>query len=313
MYRLLEKYTGRLYEGEGGGGGGGAPAPAPAPAPSGDAHPVVAPWAAVTEGPWKVGEGAGAKEWWETIPEPEAREHVKAKGYKNPAELALANYSLTKMQRGATDVVTIPPKDADANAWNEFYTKLGRPATKDDYKFEFGDVKVDENLVGFGKELFHELGARPEQAQKAVEKWNAYVNEQNAKTIEAQQKRNTEELAALEKAWGADLNENRAAGERVMKALGLDQATMDRIEGAVGAASLVDLLARIGKKSGEGSLIGGNGGGDPNDPANMTKEQVSAKIQQLQGDAEFQKKYTDRKHPSHKEAVEQMQKLFART
>lgn len=307
---MLEKYTGRLYEGEGAGGGGGASGGSP----SGDAHPVVAPWTAATDGPWKVGEAGKEQEWWNTISEEPVREHVKAKGYKNPAELAMANYSLTKMQRGATDVLTLPAKDADANAWNEFYTKVGRPATKDDYKFTFGEgVTVDESLVGFGKEMFHELGARPEQAQKAVEKWNAYVADQNAKEIEKNNKENADAVTALQQSWGTSLEENRAAGERVMKALALDEATMDKIQGAIGAAPLIDLLARIGKKSSEGTLVGGAGGGDPNDPSNMTKEQAEAAINALNNDAEFQKKYSDKNHPEHKDAVDRMQKLYMRS
>jgi hypothetical protein len=268
----------------------------------------------VTEGAWKIGEGDKAQEWWNTIPEPEAREHVKAKGYKNPAELALANYSLTKMQRGSTDVLSIPGKDAGEDAWNDFYTKVGRPATKDDYALTFGEgVKTDPKMIEFGKEIFYELGARPEQAQKAANKWNEFVAAQTQASVEAEQAKNTQALQALEQEWGPQLNEHRAAGQRVMEALKLDEATMNEIQGAIGAAPLVKLLAMIGKKSGEGTLVGGQGGGDPNDPASMSKDQANAKIATLNADMDFQKKYTDKNHPEHKEAVDLMAKLYARS
>lgn len=304
--------TGRLFAPDGVGAGGGGDAPGGTPPGDVTAHPVVAPWAATAEGPWKVGEAGKEQEWWNTIPEPEAREHVKVKGYKNPAELALANYSLTKMQRGSSDVISLPPKDADENTLNDFYTKLGRPAKPEDYTIKMPDgVTPDENMLTFGKSMFHKMGATPAQAQRGVDMWNQYVQEQNTKAIEDAQKANAEALTALEATWGAQLNENRAAGERVIRALGLSEAKMEAIEAHIGAAPLVELLAEIGKRSGEGKLLGGAGGGDPNDPANMTKEQAQAKITQLRGDTEFNKAYLDSKHPGHADAVARMAKLYA--
>lgn len=309
MRFVLEKYLlrGLPREGDGLGNGGGGGGDIPAAF-----TPAAAPWAAATEGPWKVGDAGKEREWWETIPEPEAREHVKAKGYKNPAELALANYSLTKMQRGATDVVGLPGKDADDNAWNEFYTKLGRPAAPTDYNLTFGEgVQVDAAMLDFGKDLFHKMGLPNNRAQQAANAWNEFIGKQNEAHIAEANKANTEALAALELKWGADLNTNRAAGERVVQSLGLGAEIMDAVQNSIGAAPLVELLALIGRKSDEGTLLGNGGSNsDPNDPANMTKEQANAKIAELQGDVEFQKKYTDGKHPGHKEAVDRMQKLF---
>lgn len=311
MWKLL---TGRLYAPEDGSGGGAPPAAPPAGSVP-DAHPVTAPWAAVTDGPWKVGEAGKEQEWWNTIPEQDVREHVKAKGYKNPAELAMANLSLTKMQRGSTDVLAVPKADAPQNEWDAFYTKMGRPATPMDYDFKLtaDDPTVDPKMVEFGKKFFHKLGVPAAKAPEAVKEWNAYVAEQNAAAIQAEQTKNDKDMAALETEWGADLNEHKAAGERVVKALKLDEPTMNAIESKIGTAPLVRLLMMIGKKSAEGTLIGGGGGGDPNNPDNMSKEQAEAAINALNNDATFQKMYTDAKDPGHDEAVKRMQKLYART
>lgn len=68
----------------------------------GVAHPV-APWG--SEGLWNVAaRGDAAKPWHSFLTDEAARQHVEAKGYANPNELALANYSLTKMQRGDPSV-----------------------------------------------------------------------------------------------------------------------------------------------------------------------------------------------------------------
>lgn len=306
MRDLLEKYTGRLYAPEGTGD---------VTPPSGDtnAHPVAtAPWAGATDG-WKVGEAGKEVDWYETIPEPEAREHVKVKGYKNPAELALANYSLTKMQRGATDVMGVP-KAGDENAWNETYTKLGRPPTAGDYKLTFGEgVKVDDAMLKFGKDFMHAAGVPQDRAQVLADKWNTFVADQMTGQTTKDQEANTAALTELEQRWGAELNENKAAGKRVVDSLKLSTELMDKVEANIGAAPLVELLAMIGKAVGsEGAFKGGGGGGDPNDPANLTKEQAAARITALNGDEAFMKKYRDARAEGHAEALALMEKLYAK-
>lgn len=306
MRGLLDKYLLRNVAREGEGGTGSTPPP------TGEVFtPVAAPWAAATEGPWKLGEAGKEREWWDTIPEDKVREHVKAKGYKTPAELAMGNYNLTKMQTGATDVVSIPGPNATQNEIDAFYQKMGRPNAPTDYDLKFGEgVQVDEKMVGFGRELFHKMGLSNTKANEAATAWNEFVAKTNADSLEAANVENTKALAALELSWGADLEANRAAGERVIKAIGLPEDMMNAVEGAIGVAPLVHMLAMIGRKSDEGTLLGGEGNGDPNDPANMTKDQAKAKINELNGDNAFQAKYTDKNHPDHQQAVDFMQKLF---
>ena len=299
--------TGRLYAPEGTGGGG-------AEGTGGGGEHPVAPWAAANGGMWRVGEGDKARDWYETIPEGPVRDHVKAKGYTNPFELANGNYNLTKLQTGSSDVIAVPGKDAKPEDWGAFYTKLGRPESADKYDLKFGEgVKTDERVVKFGKELFFELGVPAGKAQAAADKWNAFTAEVEAQELAAAQKANETALAALETKWGQDLGANKAAGERVVRALKLSEESMNAIESAIGAAPLVELLATIGRKSDEGSFFDGGGNKDPNDPNNMTKDAATARIAQLQGDAEFNKKYLDKAHPGHAEAVQTMLKLQERS
>ena len=280
------------------------------PGGGGDAHPV-APWG--SEGLWNVGEGEAAKPWHSFLTDEAARQHVEAKGYANPNELALANYSLTKMQRGDPSVVGVPGEGATPEDWNAFYGKLGRPDAPEGYDLKFPEGQaVDAPMLEWGKKAFHEVGLSPKQAQALAEKWQAFVGEQNTTAAGAVGVQNDTELAALETKWGADLAKNKAAGQRVVQALGLSSELMDRVEAQIGAAPLVELLAMIGRKSDEGSFTAGGGNGDPNNPETMTKEAAASKIAQLQGDQEFQKKYTDKNHPGHSAAVDMMMRLFAR-
>lgn len=275
-------------------------------------HPVSAPWAEA-QGVWNIGEGDKAQPWWTTLPDEVARNHIAAKQYANPAELALANYNLTRLQTGDPTVLAMPGADATPEQMRSFYEKLGAPKEATGYELKFGDgVTVDEGMVKFGQSAFHKAGLTPQQAQTVADEWNAFAAEQQAAYLEQDRVANEQALAALSTKWGADLDKNKAAGQRVVQALGLPNELIQRVEGAIGSAAIVELLATIGRKSDEGGFTAGNGGGDPNNPANMTKEQAAARIQQLQGDVEFQKKYGDKNHPGHAEALQLMERLFAR-
>jgi hypothetical protein len=276
------------------------------------AHPVAAPWQGA-EGVWKLGEGDAAQPWYSTIPEEAARQHVEAKGYTNPAELALANYNLTKLQRGDPSVIAVPGTDATPEQMNDFYGKLGRPSEASGYEFTFADdVKVDDKMLEFGRSTFHEAGLTPQQAQIVANKWNEFATQTGTGAQEATRQQNEADMTALETRWGKDLDANKAAGKRVVDALGLPADLMDRVEGGIGGAALVEMLAMIGRKSDEGGLLKPGDNVDPTNPATMNAGQAQAEITKLNGDATFQAAYTDAKHPGHKDAMDRMVKLYSR-
>lgn len=285
-------------------------APAPA-APSGDGV-ITAPWANA-QGVYTIGEGDQAKPWWNAIPEKEARDLMEAKQYKNPAEAALAYYNANKMLNAQGNQVVAPAADADPKEWDAFYSKLGRPEAADKYDLKPTEgVQVDDGLLKIGKEIFFDLGATPAKAQAAMDKWNSFVQESNKVVQEAQRVQNDKDLADLATKWGPDLEANKAAGMRTLNALGLPADVVDKVENQIGSAALVQLLAAIGSKTGEGKFVGTGSGTDPNDPNSMSKEQAAAKIKELQADPNFNTRYTDKNNPGHKDALALMEKLFAR-
>jgi hypothetical protein len=286
---------------------------APASGTGEAAHPVEAPWQGA-EGVWTLGEGETAQPWYATIPEEAARKHVEAKGYANPAELALANYNLTKLQRGADDVIALPGEGATEDQMAEFYSRLGRPQEPGQYEIKFGEgAEPDPKLLEAAQTLFHKAGLTSQQAQAVAAGWDEVANARVAEVIEQAEQENTQALQELQQRWGANLEANKAAGRRVIDALQLSEDLMQKVENAMGVAPVVELLAAIGTKAGEGSLLSSDTGGDPNNPDTMSKDQATAKITELQGDADFQKKYTDANHPGHRDAVRLMERLFART
>lgn len=293
-----------------------APASVAALAPATPVAEVVitAPWTGSTD-VWKVGAAGQERPWWESIAEQPVRDHIAAHQYKTPAELAMANYNLTKLQTGAGDVVALPKADAPPEAWNTYYEKIGRPKDANGYTdaVKWGD-KPDQTFVDFGKSAFFDAGLTPQQAQKVVEKWNAFAATQGQQAQAAEVTANNTAVDTLLSSWGPELEANKAAGHRVIESLGKDAAPiLAKIDAMIGAAPVIQLLAMIGKKSSEGGFVAPTGGGgNPNDPSQMSKEGATARIAALNADPAFNAKYLDKKHPDHAAAVQEMNALYAR-
>ena len=302
-------------EGDGGDGGGTPPGGAAPPggAPPGGT-PAVAPWASHSgEGPWPIGD----KPWYETIPEAPVKELMAQKNYKTPHETAVAYYNLNKIastEEGKK--VIIPGNDAKPEELDAFYAKLGRPPNPEGYNevFKFDDtVKVDPTVVDFGKKLAHKLGLDPKRAKTMADEWNKFAAEQGQKSATTWSAENDKAVETVKQKWGNEADALIEGGRRVYKSLGLDDKLMSQIEAHVGAAPIVELLARIGKATSEGGFMGGGqGGGAGGDPNAMTPEGAAIEINRLNGDEDFQKKYMNRMHPEHESALSRMNALYAR-
>lgn len=288
-------------------------APAPGAAPNTPPE-FIAPWSTV-EGVYTIGEGEGeqAKPWWEGIKEEPIRNYMKEKNYANPYEAAAAAWNSNKLNKLTPDVEAFVNNKATPEQEANVFKLLGRPESAEGYDFKVPEgVEVDERMTKFGKELFFKMGLSPARAQAGFDAWNEFAGKLQAEEVATQQAANDAALAALSTKWGPELEANRVAGHRAVQALGLDTALVEKIEAKIGSAEIVELLAAIGKKSAEGGFKGGGSNVDPNDPSTMTKEQAAAKIKELQADGDFQKKYNDKNHEGHKDALLLMEKLFVK-
>lgn len=279
--------------------------------------PATAPWKVGEQ--WNVGDPSAPRPWWETIPEGPVREHVAAHKYATPAELAMANYSLTKLQTGATDVVGLPKPDAPPEQWDAFYKKAGRPDAPTGYdKVDFAaglpaGTAVNDGLKTQAQQMFFAMGLNPVQAQKAMGEYNKMYVAQEAARQDAETTTNNTAVDALMGTWGDKAEEFKAQGRAVIAAIDPKGELIPKLDQLLGAAPVMDLLIRLGNATKEGGFKpGGGGGGDPSDPSTMTREQAQAAINQLNADPNFQKQYTTKADPGHQAAVDRMAKLYAR-
>lgn len=259
--------------------------------------PVSAPW---EEGKvWQI----DGRPWWESIAEEPVRKLMEAKQYANPAVASMAYHNLNKLQNGAGDVLAVPGENATPEQRAEFEkalrAKRGVPETVDAYKLDFG-TDPNDGMKTFATATAHKYGLTNAQAQELVNEFNQTVGSLNAAQLEQEQQQEDTAFEALEKRWGAEKDTYINNGKRAVAALGLDAATMDRIEGRIGTAAVVELMGILGSKIGENAAwLGNNTPGDPNDPNTMTAEQAKQRIATLQNDADFQTTLRSKTDPRH--------------
>jgi len=280
MFTMTHAYEEEAGTGEGGDAGGAAPA---------------------DTGDWTSG-------WDEDV-----ANFVKAKNYQDPQTVARSYMHLQKLHDGSPNVVALPTEEAGEEAWNEFYSKLGRPG--DPTAYDPGlpeDAQVDDKLVDWFRNVAFETGLPNDKFQTVVNKWNEFMSERSQEMQDAQAQsiqQSEAEVQALKKEWGKDADGYIAAGQQLVRGAGLDEKTLSQIEASIGSAPMVKLMGILGKRMGEPEFVRNvreNGFGGQN-----TAQMASAELQRLQGDAEFAKSLYDTGHPGHKANIERGRRLSA--
>lgn len=201
------------------------------------------------------------------------------------------------------------PKSDDERM--DFMNKLGRPETPEGYTFDEiqypeGFPSDDGEFLNKFKTIAHETGLLPAQV-KAIHSW--YENE----TIESFKNSTTENQKAMEDAstelkkdFGNAYEQKLEVARRTARSFAGDK--FDALTEKYGNdPDFIRIMAKIGESMGEDQFVGQ---GDSDRSNAQTPDKARERISMLQGDQEFQKKYTDRRHPLHKQAVDEMAELY---
>jgi len=206
------------------------------------------------------GEGGS---WRDSVP---SEYQQIADKFTSPSDVVRSYAELERRLGGSLDV---PKNGADPAEREEFYNRLGRPESPADYDIQMpdnlpSDLKPDETGKARQERFLsaaHQMGLTRYQAQAAI---NWYYSELQSDLTQGQSAfdNQTAELdAALRKEWGNDYDKNIEYGSRALEAFG-DPETLDQLEDIVGSASVVRMMARIGRSMGEaGGLGSGIGAG----------------------------------------------------
>lgn len=245
-----------------------------------------APAAGTTE--VKTATASTGLEWLSGVSE-DVTSYVQNKGWKSPADLLTSYQQLEKhMGTPAERLLRMPDFDkAEKNELDQFYNKLGRPADPKQYEIPVPEG-MPTDFAEAARIKMHELGLTAKQATELA-KWN---NEMGAVMMEKQKETYAatiaQENAALKQEWGAAYEQELGAAKNAAKALGIKPEQIDALEGSLGFANLMKMMANIGKRIGEDKYVDG---GSSSSNGVMTPAGAKARIQQLQGDKDWTAKY----------------------
>lgn len=231
---------------------------------------------------------------------------VQKKGWRSAKDVLASYRNLEKMLGG--DRLALPAKDAGADAWGPVWEKLGRPADATGYALAAPDGgDYDGPTAQWFRDIAFELGLTQTQAQTLHDSFlERFGTEAVAPVVDAP----TEDEVDLKALWGRQYDRNMAAARRAYGTFIGDDAQFNEIADGIGLSALLDLLAKVGRATGEDSMTGRaearNGG--PRSAAEAMSE-----IGRLQAAAKSDAKhpYTNKTHPDHGATVKRMEDLFA--
>lgn len=231
-------------------------------------------------------EGTAPNTDWMAGLNPEFKGYVENKGFKDPSMIVDSYINLEKFVTGAPkERRLILPEKSDDPQWNEIYTKLGRPEKPDGYKIEVPKEGGDENFAKWARETFHKSNLTAKQAEALAANWNTYATELQKQQVTSQQAKVQAENETLQKEWGAAFEQNTNVARDAVRKFGMDEATIDRLESALGYAGVMKFFHTLGSKIGEDAFISGDS--KPSFGGALTPHAAQSRIAHLKADEGF--------------------------
>ncbi len=268
--RFLESLYPKMEEANGGDDGGGQGGGVPPPA------------------------GGDAKPWYGEVA-PETKGVIEMKGWSKLDDVVQGYSNLEKLRGVPADrLLTLPAalsdkadeaaKKAHEAEYGKIYDRLGRPEKPEGYKLPFKD---DGKFSKEASTWFHEAGLSAAQAQKLAAKWEAYGETMGATMTQQREAATLQQQNEVKSKWGGAYEKNIQVASGAMKMLGLDEAKVNALEGALGWGGVMELLHGIGSKIGEDKFISG----DSAVKGSMTPDEARARITALKNDGAWVQKY----------------------
>lgn len=227
------------------------PTPEPAPAPEPEPNPEPAP------------EPAPSDDWRSGIPDGALADQAK-----RMASPTAAMQSIVDLRQKVSGALVIPGDDATDEERADFNTKLGVPASMDDIKINLPEG-LDASLIpddaGTAEIKAGLEGARAAGASQAVldEVVSVYLGmkqQEATDRIEADKEFTKTSMAALEKEWGADTEDNKKIASNAASLLFGDDFEAARLMETSDGNFLLDhpammkMFAKIGREMGDSSM-----------------------------------------------------------
>lgn len=255
-------------------------------------------------------------DWRSSLPEDlrneKVFESIKGKDIAEAFPVLAKNYVHAQKLVGAEKLV-IPGDTATPEEKANFYKKLGRPDTPDQYtpKLPEGltEDKIDKARLDTWRKEMHEVGIPKGAAERLMEKYlgDEFARNQEA-VISATKAQEANELA-IKQEFGVKFDEKVNFARLALREFGSDQLSAILDQTGLGShPEVVRLFASIGEKLSDDKARGGNGGNGSNPYA--TPEIAQSALNEFNRNAENMKALFDRSHINHSRVVEDRKKLF---
>ena len=196
------------------------------------------------------------------------------------------------------------PEDNDIEGRNQLLTKLGRPATADEYKLDLPEgTQEDPTQLAEFKKLAFELGLNKKQAQELTD-FNMKIKQSEHENLV---KIHATNEASIKEKWGQDFDNRLTAAKLVVRSYA--EKMPDEVKALVNSPlgnnpALLQILADFGKSLHETQALTGSEGLKFGTTPQEALEKIS-EIQSNRGHA-----FHNAKDPGHNVAVEKMHRLY---
>ena len=200
--------------------------------------------------------------------------------------------------------VAIPNKMATDEDWEEVYSKLGRPAKPEDYKYSFSEEDINQDQLKNFNETAHRIGLLPKQAERIIKfynEMNTQAEVDNQKVFEVKQ---TEAMADLKKEFGPTYTKRLDQAKKLAtETLGNEMLNNTVLKDGTRLGDSVEVIkafSMLADKLSEDEIIKGEGA------SYQTASEIEKEISELTEDGS---PYWQKTHPNHAKTVDRVFKL----
>ena len=200
--------------------------------------------------------------------------------------------------------VAIPNKMATDEDWEEVYSKLGRPAKPEDYKYSFSEEEINQDQLKNFNETAHRIGLLPKQAERIIKfynEMNTQAEVDNQKMFEAKQ---TEAMTDLKKEFGPTYTKRLDQAKKLAtETLGNEMLNNTVLKDGTRLGDSVEVIkafSMLADKLSEDEIIKGEGS------SYQTASEIEKEISELTEDGS---PYWQKTHPNHAKTVDRVFKL----
>ena len=232
----------------------------------------------------------------------EYRAEKSLENFKDMGDFVKSYLSAQKIV--GADKIPVPNKFATEDDWKAVFNKLGAPETPDDYKYNFKEGEVDQELVSSFNQHAHKLGLLPQQAESLIR----YYNDMNeGSSIQAEERASETRLHTeneLKKEFGPQYVKRLDQAQRLASST-LGNDFLENTYLADGSRlgdnlSVVKAFSELADKLSEDEVVKGDSS------SYMTANEIEKEINSL---TEEGSPYWTKTHPNHQKAVQEVYKL----